>query len=176
MILGMIAVYYQAGMPLSRGLRQTIAGQRLAVTSPLELDRAGIYVEAEDAIRYKRVINFIQSETGLGDSIFALPSNAELYFLARRANPFKFFNTALGIRSEADLDSTLLALTCHPPRLILYNREDKYNTPASVRIAAFVMQSYEELPPVAPFQVFQPRNGESVNHGLRASCPSRGGS
>ncbi len=169
-VVAAIAVYYQAGMPLSRGLKGTVAGERLPVGTRLELDRAGIYVEREDAVRFKRVVDFIQSETGPSDTIFALPGESELYFLANRTNPFKFFNTALGIRSSAGLDSTIWVLKCRPPKLIFYNPEDKYNTAASARIAAFVRATYDSLTPLPPFQVFRRRNTVVGDVGTQAAC------
>ncbi|MGH7498442.1 MAG: hypothetical protein ACREL3_06275 [Gemmatimonadales bacterium] len=173
-VLAAIAVYFQAGMPLSRGLKGTVAGERRPVATRLELDRAGIYVETEDAVRYKRVVDFIRAETEPSDTIFALPSEAELYFLAKRTNPFKFFNTALGIRSDADLDSTIQILKCRPPKLIFYNPEDKYNTAASTRIAAIVRATYDSLTPLPPFQVFRRRNAAAVAAGAQAACRAPG--
>jgi hypothetical protein len=102
-----------------------------------------------------------------------LPANAELYFLAQRSNPFRFYNTALGIRSSADLDSVLSVLRCHPPKLVFYNSKDKYNTAASERIARFVRDAYEPLTPLPPFEVFR-RRDRSGNGGDQASCSNAG--
>jgi hypothetical protein len=168
-----IAVFYQAGMPISRGLRATVAGEGSPVASRLELDRAGIYVQTDDAVRYRRVVDFIRGETGPRDTIFALPSEAELYFLADRANPFKFFNTALGVRSVADLDAVLGVLRCHPPKLIFINPDDKYNTPASIRIAAVIRATYDSLPPLPPFEVYRPRPTAPAD--ARSACQAMGG-
>ena len=50
-------------------------------------------------------MDVITAHTREGESIFAVPSNAELYFLTQRRNPFRFYNTALGVRTDADLEA-----------------------------------------------------------------------
>jgi hypothetical protein len=172
-ILAVIAVYYQAAMPLSRGLEGIVAGERRPVTR-LQLPRAGLYVDPDDATRYSRLVRFIQQETLPGDTILALPSRAELYFLAKRTNPFRFYNAALGIRSSADLDSVLQVVRCRPPKLVFYDSSDKYNTAASARVGEFVRARYETLPPLPPFQVFRRRPTSSSSGGDRAACDHPG--
>jgi hypothetical protein len=151
------ALYYQAAMPLTRHLQGIVAGERRFPTTPLPSPVAGIYVDAPDAELYQSLVQLIDRETQPGDTIFALPMNAELYFLGRRTNPFRFYNTAVGVRSAADLDSVLQVMRCHPPKLVFYDPTDKYNTPASVRIAGTVRRQYEKLAPVPPFEVFRAR-------------------
>jgi hypothetical protein len=48
-------------------------------------------------------------------------------------------------------------IRCHPPKLVFYDPKDKYNTPASVRIAGTLRRQYEKLAPVPPFEVFRAR-------------------
>ena len=171
--LAAIALSYQAAMPLSRGLEGIVAGERRPL-APLRLARTGLYVDAEEAARYQRHIDLIEQETQPGDSIFVLPGNAELYFLAQRSNPFRFYNTALGIRSSADLDSVLSVLKCHPPKLVFYNSTDKYNTAASARIGRFLQGRYEQLASLPPFEVFRRRDRSSENGGDQGSCNDAG--
>jgi hypothetical protein len=148
-------LYYHAGMPLSRHLQGVVAGERRFPSAPLQSAVAGIYVDAKDAALYNQLLALTQSESRPGDTILALPTNAELYFLSRRTNPFKFYNTALGIRSSADLDSAIHTIRCAPPTLVFYDSQDKYNTPASAQIAAFVQARYQRLATIPPFQVFR---------------------
>jgi len=173
-MIAAIAVHYHAAMPLSRGFVATIAGERRPAATPLRLERAGLYVDTEEAARYHRYIDLIEQETQPGDSIFALPTNAELYFLARRSNPFRFYNTALGIRSSTDLDSVLHVLRCHPPKLVFYDPKDKYNTAASARVGRFVKGTYEPLPPLPPFEVFRRRDRNLESGGDQESCNGGG--
>jgi hypothetical protein len=156
MIAG-VALYYQAAMPMSISLQGTFAGERRFPATPLPSPVAGIYVDAPEAQLYQSLIRLIDRETQPGDTIFAFPNNAELYFLGRRTNPFRFYNTAVGVRSAAELDSVLQVIRCHPPKLVFYDPKDKYNTPASVQIADTLRRLYEGLAPVPPFEVFRSR-------------------
>jgi len=168
-MIGGVALYYQAGMPLSISLQDTIAGERRFPTTPLQSAVAGIYVDAQEAQLYKSLIRLIDQQTQPGDTIFVLPNDAELYFLGRRNNPFRFYNTAVGVRSAADVDSVLHVIRCHAPKLVFYDPTGKYNTPASVRIADAVRRQYEKLASVPPFEVFRARRDSlaigPANHG-----------
>ena len=128
-------------------------------------------MEAAEAQLYQSLVRLIDRETQPGDTIFALPMNPELYFLGRRTNPFKFYNTAVGIRSSADLDSVLQVIECQPPKLVFYDPMDKYNTPASVRVAGALATKYEQLARIPPFEVFRASRGQpgSDKTGPRAS-------
>lgn len=165
-----VALYYQAAMPLDRHMRGIVAGERRFPVTPLPSPVAGIYVDAADAQLYQSLVQLIERETQPGDTIFALPMNAELYFLGRRKNPFRFYNTAVGIRSDADLDSVLQVIRCHPPKLVFYDPTDKYNTPASVQIAGTVRGQYEKLAPVPPFEVFRPNRDRLAIAQARYGC------
>ena len=156
-VIAGVALYYQGAMPLTRKLEGTVEGERRFPATPLLSPVAGIYVDATEAQLYQSLVRLIDRETRPGDTIFALPTNPELYFLGRRTNPFRFYNTAVGVRSAADLDSVLQMIRCHPPKLVFYDPTDKYNTPASVRIAGTVRRQYEKLAPVPPFEVFRAR-------------------
>jgi hypothetical protein len=172
-----VSLYYQAAMPLV-SLQTTVAGERRFPATPLPFPVAGIYVGAADAQLYQTLVGLIDRETQPGDTIFAFPTNAELYFLSRRTNQFRFYNTALGIRSSADLDSILQVIRCHPPKLVFYNPTDKYNTPAAGRIAASLETRYERLARVPPFEVFKARSDSVVileeNHDCKSSAAAGG--
>jgi hypothetical protein len=167
-----VGLYYQAGMPLTRHLQGIVAGERRFPGALLASSVAGIYVDTADAALYQKLIHLTEQETQPGDTIFALPTNAELYFLSRRTNPFRFYNTALGLRSSADLDSALHILTCYPPKLVFYNAQDKYNTPESAQLAALVQARYRELAAVPPFQVFRRVSDSSADIRDERACTS----
>jgi hypothetical protein len=169
-----VGLYYHAGMPLSRHLQGVVAGERRFPSAPLQSAAAGIYVDVKDAALYNELLALIESESQPGDTIFALPTNAELYFLSRRTNPFKFYNTALGIRSPADLDSTIHTIRCAPPKLVFYDSHDKYNTPASAQIAAFVQAGYQRVATIPPFQVFRRLSDRSPDTAKGRGCRPSG--
>ena len=150
-----VGLYYHAGQPLSRGLAGTAAGERTALVEDDRLSRLGLRIEPADAELYHSVISLIEREVSPDARIFAVPSNAELYFLANRRNAFRFFNTALGVRSEADLAHVIGVLQEDPPVLVFYNRADKYNTPGSRAIMEHVAATYDVLPSIGPFEVYR---------------------
>jgi hypothetical protein len=63
---------------------------------------------------------------------------------------------------------------CHPPRLVFYDPTDKYNTPASVRIAGTLGTRYEKLARVPPFEVFRARSDSLPAMEENAGCDSSG--
>jgi hypothetical protein len=106
------------------------------------LPHNSLRIGADDARLYGALLDTICREVPEGESMLALPSNAELYFLSGRRNPFRFYNTALGVRDAAALAAMERTLEEHPPKLVTFNREDKYNTPASLKIMETVTRLY----------------------------------
>ncbi len=152
-------LYYQAAQPLTRGLPGMFRGGRMELVPAEGVDRAGLWIDAEDARLYRHLIEVIERETGPNEAILAIPTNAELYFLARRRNPFRFFNSALGIRDDDDLRAVLETLERTPPRLVIHGPRDKYNTVYAARIMAFVEQRYALLETYRGFVIYRSPKG-----------------
>jgi hypothetical protein len=93
-----------------------------------------------------------------------VPSDAELYFLADRPNLFRFYNTALGVRTERDVDAVLQTLVDRPPRVITFRTNDKYNTAASRRIMEYVRSTYEQFDTVEQVELYRPRASNMTRH------------
>ncbi|HEY2962464.1 MAG TPA: hypothetical protein VGJ37_08630, partial [Pyrinomonadaceae bacterium] len=72
-------------------------------------------------------------------------------------NPFRFFNTALGIRTASDLQRVKEAIIEHPPKLVIYRADDKYNTDSSRQIIDLVKQRYEFLGETGGFEIYRSR-------------------
>lgn len=106
---------------------------------------------------YSRLLEIIDEETVPGEAIFAFPCQPELYFLSGRRNPFRFWNSAVGIADRDDLAAVLERLRREPPRLVFHNPQDKYAIEASREIAAELASTYERLPDVGPLQVYRSR-------------------
>jgi hypothetical protein len=121
-----------------------------------QLGRASLRVERHECEAYGRLVAAITAEAPLGSRILAIPSDAELYFLADRANPFRFYNTALGVRSSEDLAAVLDALERQPPAVVTYRPADKYNTDASRRIMAAVQSHYERFNTIEGVELYRP--------------------
>ena len=150
-----IAVVFHAGQPLSRGISGVAAGRRVSVDAAPGIARAGLRVEARDAVLYAALLDVIDRETPPDAAILALPSHAELYFLSGRRNPFPFFNSAFGITSDAELADVMATLTHDPPALVFHNPRDKYNTAATQAIMAHVTATWDALPPIGGIAIYR---------------------
>jgi hypothetical protein len=155
--LSVHAVAFNAGQPIARYPRQIVEGQRRPVVAAPALPRAGILMEPSDVRLYTSLVQRIQREVPSSRSMAAIPSNAELYFLAERRNPFRFFNTALGIRDARGLDDALRALERDPPVLVVHDTADKYNTPWSDSLMRVVRSRYAHEATDERFHVYRER-------------------
>jgi len=169
--LAAIAVVYHAGQPLSRGVTGATRGERVALVESDAVPRIGVRIEPSDVQLYETLLGLIERDVPPSGSILAIPSRAELYFLSGRRNPFWFYNSALGVTTERELEAVLAGLERDPPGLVFYDRRDKYNTPASRAIMERVAATYEPLPGVGPFEIYRhPGLGDPV--AAREAAPS----
>ena len=169
-----IAVHYHAAQPLSRGIAGSAEGLRIPVVSGADIPKLGLRIEAGDVTRYSAVIQLIDREVAPDGAIFAVPSNAELYFLSGRRNPFRFFNTALGVTTEAELAAVLEQLEREPPTLVFHDRRDKYNTAESRAIMAYIAERYEKLERIGQFEIWRRPGAASVAVATGGRPPSLG--
>ena len=152
--LSATGVYFHAGQPASRGIQGLLRGQRVQSTRAAALPHNSLRIDPDEGRRYASLVELIRREVPADASIFAVPSNAELYFLAERRNAFRFYNTALGVRTDADLARVEETLRDTPPRLVTFNRDDKYNTSRSIQIMETVRHRYVLLGRFEPFDVY----------------------
>lgn len=153
------AVVFHAGQPLSRGWDAMLRGERVPLVESAGIPRCGLRIDRGDLVRYRRLLEVIEAETGPGEPIFALPSNAELYFLSGRPNPFRFFNFALGVRTSEAAGEVAETLRRQPPALLFYAPDDKYTTPLARRVKASVSASYRLLERVGRIEVYRRLEG-----------------
>jgi hypothetical protein len=155
--LSVVALYYQAAQPLSRGMAGIMTGTRTALVPGDGLDRLGLSVEAGDVAVYRRVVALVDREAGAGQTILAVPVNPEIYFLTGRRSPFRFFSSAFGIHDKAALADAIRTLRENPPRLVFHSPDDKYNTRFSAGLMDYVRQHYERLDDLGQFEVYRLR-------------------
>lgn len=117
--------------------------------------RVGLTVSAREWRRYERVIARIQSRTTPQDAIIALPSRAELYFLAARRNPTTFFSFAQGIRSQAALEALLRDLDATPPRLVIVDSYDPNYSPLTMGLVRWAARKASNVDAVAGMWFFE---------------------
>ena len=140
--LSLHALVFNAGQPAARYPQQIVRGERQSLVAVPELPKAGILIEAADAALHVELVRRIRTQVPPSRSIAAIPSNAELYFLAERRNPFRFFNSALGVRDRRGLEAATRALRRDPPVLVFHDTADKYNTAWSDSLMAVVRASH----------------------------------
>jgi hypothetical protein len=154
--ISFIAVFFHAAQPASRGMEGILKGRQVTL-APSGLPRCALWIEPNERDRYREILDFIQTQVPPDESMLAIPSNAELYFLSERQNPFRFYNTALGVRDEKSLGEIIRVITEQPPKLITYNPKDKYCNAYSDRIIEVVRERYEFLGSLSDFEVYLSR-------------------
>lgn len=154
LVLIATGVYFHAGQPASRGIAGLLWGERTQSARASTLAHSRLRIGLDEGRRYATLVELIRREVPADGAILAVPSNAELYFLSQRRNAFRFYNTALGIRTDADLAAVEQTLRDHPPRLVTFNRDDKYNTPRSWMLMEAVKRRYVLLGRFEPFDVY----------------------
>ena len=152
--LAAIGVYFHAGQPASRSIAGLLHGTRMTSVRASSLPHSSLRIDPDEGRRYAALVDLIRQRVPADGSMFAVPSNAELYFLSQRRNAFRFYNTALGVRSDADVAAVEQTLHDHPPSLVTFNRDDKYNTPQSLQIMEAVKHQYVLLGRFDPFDVY----------------------
>lgn len=152
-----VALVSHAGQSHRRSAIDILHGTRRPIAAGQGLERASLKLDTSDRDTYGALVSLIRRDAPAGASILALPSNAELYFLADRRNPFRFYNTALGILTADDLRDALHLLSSEPPVVITFRPDDKYNTPASLQIMEQVRRHYDHVETIAGIEVYRHR-------------------
>lgn len=157
LLLSGIAIYYHAAQPVS-GLKAAFEGNRTIFSLNNEntaLPRSQLKIDPQERERYLELLQVIETETKPDEAIFAFPSNAELYFLSGRRNPFRFYNTALGIRNDGDFQQVREAILSNPPAIVIYRPDDKYNTGYSRELIKLIKEHYGLLTQVSGFEIYR---------------------
>jgi heme/copper-type cytochrome/quinol oxidase subunit 4 len=152
--LAIVAVTFHAGQPLKRSWTKFMQGEQIALAAVPDLGRSGLKIEPLEGETYSQLIGFIQQHTNQSDPIFVFPNNAELYFLADRPNPFRFYNLALDVTNESEGQAFIQSLKTIAPALIIFNSSDKYNTEVSNVIAAHIRETYIPIKEIGKFEIF----------------------
>jgi exosome complex RNA-binding protein Rrp42 (RNase PH superfamily) len=69
------------------------------------LDRCGLWIDAASLGTYAALVQTIKEQSQPAETIFVIPNDPELYFLADRRNPFKFWNSAIGIVDSEEAEA-----------------------------------------------------------------------
>jgi hypothetical protein len=101
------------------------------------------------------VVQSIKHNSRPDETIFALPYSPEFYFLSERKNPFRFWNTFVGIRSDAEQQQVMDVLKNRPPRVVVIAPRDRNNTEASRAIIEYVKANYTMIQAIGDFEVYR---------------------
>ena len=146
--LSAVAVIFHAGQTRERNPVQILAGDRVTKFADLVdcgLPRCSLKVSASDHMTYGDLAKVIEAHTAPDDFILAIPNDAELYFLTGRKNPTRFYNASQGTTTSELQHEVVQALDRHPPQLVFFRPDDKYNTRATLDIMTRVRSRYAFL-------------------------------
>jgi hypothetical protein len=157
-VLSTVGVLLHAAQPFTRSNSDLLRGRgRIAGPFVEPFARVGLRLSQSEQTPYRQLADVIRATTPAGAAMFAVPSDAELYFLADRRNPFRFYNTALGIRDAADLAQVMTRLKDDPPAVVTFRPADKYNTWASRAIIEDVRSRYDRIEDLGGVEVYRIR-------------------
>jgi hypothetical protein len=158
--LMIVAVVFHAGQSSFRTVMEVAEGYRTVTANTVMCSpffRSGLRVPEAECAPYRKIVAQIQAESSPSATIFALPSDSELYFLSARKNPFPFYNSAVGLQTAPDVAEVLAALKRNPPRVVTYRPEDKYNTDASRAIMQYVRSTYDHFDTIGGVELYRVR-------------------
>jgi hypothetical protein len=150
-----VSIFYQAGQPVARTLGGIIRGDRIGLVPATTLPRTGLWIDPESLRIYTEVVQTIREQTEPTDAIFVLPNNPEFYFLAERRNPFRFWNSAVGVRNEQEAAGVMKVLASEPPRIVVIDPHDRNNTSYSNAMIAHVRSTYTLIKTVSNFEIYR---------------------
>jgi hypothetical protein len=157
-LLTVVAVGSHAAQPYTRTPIELLAGQRTdLVIDDCSLPRCGLRLNPASVEPYRKLVALIQKEVPPGSPIAAFPSDAQLYFLADRRNPFRFYNSAMGVLDAAGVEHTLAIIWREAPRIITFRPSDKYNGATTQAVMARVRNSYELVSTIDGVEVYRLR-------------------
>lgn len=154
-VLSVISVYYHAGQPIARRLGGALRGDRFSLVPATSVDRAGLWVDDQSLRVYTDLVEVIRNQSQPSEPIFVLPNNPELYFLSDRRNPFRFWNSAIGVRNEIETSQVIDHLKREPPRLIVFAPRDRNNTQHSTEIMVHVREGYTLIRNTSDFEIYR---------------------
>jgi hypothetical protein len=161
LLLTAVALACHAAQPYTRSSIELLEGRRTDLgVDDCRLPRCSLRLNPASVEPYRRLVELIQEEVPSGAPIAAFPSDAQLYFLAKRRNPFRFYNSAMGVVDSSALEETVAIIRREAPRIITFRRGDKYATKMTHEIMARVRSDYERLPTIDGVEVYrlkQPR-------------------
>jgi len=152
--LSLVAIHFHAGQPGALAWSKFMQGEKVELAPVHNLEKLGLKIDPLEGEMYSQLVGFIKQETNQGDPIFVVPYNPEIYFLADRPNPFRFYHLGLGVTNIHEGQALIQSLKAAPPALIVFNASDINNTDASVLIAEYIREAYLPIKQIGEFEIF----------------------
>ena len=160
-VLSSVSIAFQAGVPIRSSIMDLISTEKPELfDSRSQLPKVDLWIRGNSLEAYKKVVRLIEEETHQDDYIFAVPNNAELYFMTERRNPFRFNTIDHGVLSETEVQNVIQALRRLRPRIITFAPDAQRNTVHSLAIMEHVREHSQLLSQDAVFEVY--RYGEKI--------------
>ena len=154
--LSAIAVAFHAAQPSTRSNIEMLRGTDVLSGEWMKpLERVSLRLDRVEQFPYATVVDVINTSVPAGAPIFALPNAPEIYFLTGRQNPFNFFNTSIGIQSDAALAAVLERLRAEPPAIVTFRPQDQYNNWASRAIMEHVRRHYDRIANAGGVEIYR---------------------
>ena len=154
LILSAMAVFGQAGQPITRGLAGISINER-PVYEPDLVPNTSIIVPEQEAEKYQQVLDIIEKCSNPSDSIYAFPMNPEIYFLSKRKRAFDFIVSHIGFSSEKHFDDALAVINSdQAPALIFHDEDDKYNSALASELLEQAKPHYVEIAKITDWTVY----------------------
>lgn len=135
LFLSGMSLTFQVGEPIIRTFMDHVRTAKTELfDSRGQLPKVDLWIDEYSLKAYGKVVRIIEEETNQGDYIFAIPNNAELYFMTGRRNPFRFFSTDHGVLNASEVQSVIQRLETLRPRIITFSPVDDRNTSHSLAI------------------------------------------
>lgn len=141
-MVGLAAIFLHAAQPTERSIIDILQGKKVGAPKVFLGGKVNLWITEKEAEIYNNIIQLVENNVGKEETIFAFPSNSEIYYITNRANPFRFFNSAFGIRTEEQFERIMHTLKTTPPRMVFYNSNDKYITEKAIQISDYIKSQY----------------------------------
>lgn len=153
--LSAVGLIFQAGQPLSRGYDGVFSGTRKELIYSEGLPHCSLWIEPDVLQEFQQIVEIVDREVAPEESILVLPFDPEIHFLTKRRTPARFFNSALALTTDEDLQQFQEKLRSDPPRLVIMDRFNKYVTSHTHKLMNSIEADYRFLESTRHFQVFE---------------------
>jgi len=152
--VSVVAIAFGAGQPMERGRVNTILLKKTDWASQT-IPGTSLFASEETAERYAKIIEIIDACSKPNDTLYAFPSNPDIYAFSARKSALRFTGSYLGLTSSDQLaNASERIASSSGPALIFHNKNDVYNTDLASDLFAHVHDTYRLLETIEPFDVY----------------------